>query len=113
MEVKLPDLPSTPATLRDLQQYQQDICVARGWDKASSLETFLLFSEECGELAKAMRNRLALYQEQGKSVDPEELEGEFADVFSYLLELASQFDVDLETAYRDKEIRNRVRKWEG
>lgn len=111
--MQLPDLPSSPATLKALQKYQQDICVARGWDKATSLETFLLFTEEVGELAKAIRNRLDLYQEKGKSVPKEELEGEFADVFSYLMELANHFSLDLESAYRAKEERNLKRSWEG
>ena len=107
------DLPKIPnqATLAQLQQYQTDICKARGWDQTSSLETFLLFTEEVGELAKAIRNRLALYVEEGKAQQAEELSEEFADVFSYLMELANQFDIDLETAYRKKEAKNMSRKW--
>ncbi|MEL6649627.1 MAG: RS21-C6 protein [Bacteroidota bacterium] len=108
----LPPLPVQPASLPELQQYQADICKARGWDKATTLETFLLFSEEFGELAKAIRNRLALYQEKGKAPQSEELEGEFADVFSYLMELANHFNLDLESAYRAKELKNAQRDWD-
>ena len=97
--------------LQDLQQYQQDICAERGWDKTSDLETFLLFSEEIGELAKAIRNRRKLYQESGKNISDNQLEDEFADVFSYLLELANRFEIDLEAAYRRKEKKNRDRNW--
>ena len=88
------------------------MCKARGWDKASTLETFLLFSEEFGELAKAIRNRLALYQEKDKVIESAELEGEFADVFSYLMELANHFKIDLETVYRAKEEINAKRTWD-
>jgi NTP pyrophosphatase (non-canonical NTP hydrolase) len=109
--MKLPQVPPAPARLQDLQQYQEDICVARGWDKASSLETFLLFTEEVGELAKAIRHQLDLYVEKGKTADPEELRGEFADVFSYLMEMANKFGIDLEEAYRAKELRNAQRDW--
>ncbi|MEL7533341.1 MAG: MazG nucleotide pyrophosphohydrolase domain-containing protein [Bacteroidota bacterium] len=110
-DLSLPPLPASPATLAQLQQYQDEMCKARGWDKASTLETFLLFSEEFGELAKAIRNRLALYQEKDKTLKSEELEGEFADVLSYLMELANHFDIDLETVYRTKEEINAKRSW--
>ncbi|MFK7920588.1 MAG: MazG nucleotide pyrophosphohydrolase domain-containing protein [Bacteroidia bacterium] len=108
----LPALPQSPTSLKQLQQYQADICKARGWDKASTLETFLLFSEEFGELAKAIRNRLALYQEKNKEIDATELEGEFADVLSYLMELANHFQIDLESVYRTKEEVNAKRTWD-
>lgn len=99
--------PSLPA----LQAYQHKTCKERGWDKTSDLETFLLFAEEVGELAKAIRKRRKLYIEEGKSHKKDGIEGEFADVFSYLLELANRFDVDLEKAYREKEEINANREW--
>lgn len=103
-----PDYPTLP----HLQLYQKQVCEERGWDKTSDLETFLLFTEEVGELAKGIRNRMALYIEKGKSLNPDELEGEFADVLSYLMELANRFDVDIETAYRKKEAKNAQREWD-
>ncbi|MEM7367468.1 MAG: MazG nucleotide pyrophosphohydrolase domain-containing protein [Bacteroidota bacterium] len=103
----LPDRP----TLADLQSYQAAICKERGWDQTSDLEAFLLFTEEIGELAKAIRNRRELYQEQGKSPKSGELEGEFADVLSYLMELANRFGIDLEQVYRAKEEVNAGREW--
>lgn len=112
---KLPraDWPSIPTddSLTVLQAYQQFICEARGWDQASDLQTFLLFTEEVGELAKGIRKRINLYQEQGAKVSKDDLPGEFADVLSYLLELANRFDVDLFRAYIEKEEINRQRDW--
>lgn len=105
------EIPTHP-TLSELQSYQGKICKERGWDQTSNLETFLLFTEEVGELAKGIRNRLSLYVEKGKNIDSEELEGEFADVLSYLMELANRFDVDLESAYRKKEATNSQREWD-
>lgn len=107
-------LPTIPehATLTELQQYQADICKARGWDQTTDLETFLLFSEEVGELAKAIRNQRKLYQESEKEPKHENLAEEFADVMSYLMELANRFDVNLEAAYSAKERKNANRKWE-
>jgi len=105
------DLPDTTYTLSELQAYQAAICKKRGWDKTSDLETFLLFSEEIGELAKAIRKRRNLYTELGKSSEKDGIEGEFADVLSYLMELANRFEVDLAKAYRNKEAINADREW--
>lgn len=99
------------ASLRDLQTYQQEICKVRGWDKAAPTETFLLFSEEVGELAKALRNKLNLFTEKGKNQTDEALELEFADVFSYLMELANHFDIDLESSFVKKMKINAQRDW--
>jgi NTP pyrophosphatase (non-canonical NTP hydrolase) len=107
--MRLPTIPQNP-TLTQLQTYQDEICQARGWDKTTDLEAFLLFSEEFGELAKAIRKAKNLYQEEGKNTHPD-LEGEFADVLSYLMELANRFNVNLEAAYRKKEAINAGRNW--
>ncbi|RMG22156.1 MAG: RS21-C6 protein [Bacteroidetes bacterium] len=102
------------ASLAELQKYMASVCRERGWDQTSELESFLLLMEEVGELAKAMRAARALLIEEGKpsGKDPKaELESEFADVLSYLLELANKFDIDLEEAFRKKERRNAQRNW--
>ena len=103
-------LPLNP-TLPEYQRYMDEICKERGWTKDSYAEKFLLFTEEVGELAKAMRKTQGLYQEQAKpgSLD---LAEEFSDVFSYLLDLANYFQIDLEQAFREKEQINSTRNWE-
>ncbi|MFL5705688.1 MAG: MazG nucleotide pyrophosphohydrolase domain-containing protein [Ktedonobacteraceae bacterium] len=98
-------------TLNDLQRYLALVCQERGWTKDSPSEKFVLFIEEVGELAKAMRKAAGLYEEQTKQRDMS-LEEEFADVLSYLLDLANCFQVDLEKAFRAKEQINQSRKWE-
>src|SRR5579884_2908909 len=95
------NLPAHP-TLPQLQQYLDETCKERGWTKDSYAEKFLLFTEEVGELAKAIRKTQGLYQEKAKEKRVE-LEEEFADVLSYLLDLANYFQVDLERAFREKE----------
>lgn len=102
------------ATLGDYQQYIKTVCEERGWDKTDTLQTWLLLTEEIGELAKAIRDTNGLFQEAEK--DKKEavranLEGEFADVLSYVFDLANQLDVDLEKAFRDKEAINAKRVW--
>lgn len=104
------DLKDNP-TLRDLQGYVSAVCQERGWTKDSPSEKFVLFIEEVGELAKAMRKAAGLYEERAKRRDIA-LEEEFADVLSYLLDLANCFQVDLEDAFRAKERVNQSRTWE-
>lgn len=103
-------IPENP-TLKDLQRYVAENCQERGWTKDSPSEKFVLFIEEVGELAKAMRNAAGIYIEPAKQRDMP-LEEEFADVFSYLLDLANCFQVDLEQAFRAKEKINQSRTWE-
>lgn len=98
-------------TLKDLQQYLAAVCLERGWTKDSPSEKFLLFVEEVGELAKAMRKAAGLYEERAKQRDAS-LEEEFADVLSYLLDLANCFQIDLEQVFRAKEEINQSRVWE-
>ncbi|MFL5664865.1 MAG: MazG nucleotide pyrophosphohydrolase domain-containing protein [Ktedonobacteraceae bacterium] len=103
-------LPEHP-TLPQLQIYIDEVCQERGWTKDTYAEKFLLFSEEVGELAKAIRQSRGLYDEQAKPPKVA-LEEEFADVLSYLLDLANCFQVDLEKAFREKEQLNQTREWE-
>ena len=98
-------------TLSDLQRYVAEICQERGWTKDTPPEKFMLFVEEVGELAKAMRKAAGLYDEPAKSRTGS-LEEEFADVLSYLLDLANCYQVDLEDAFRAKDQVNQSRTWE-
>ena len=98
-------------TLKDLQMYVADVCNERGWTKDSPAEKFVLFIEEVGELAKAMRKTAGLYEEQAKKNNLS-LEEEFADVLSYILDLANAYQIDLEQAFRAKEAVNSSRKWD-
>ncbi|HRK27911.1 MAG TPA: MazG nucleotide pyrophosphohydrolase domain-containing protein [Chitinophagales bacterium] len=108
----MPHLAPNP-TLAQLQQFIKELCAEKGWDKNSHLEIFLLFSEEIGELAKAIRKHTQLYTETNATQpDKFELEEEFADVLNYLLDLANFFNVDLEEAFRKKNRLNQQRTWE-
>ena len=42
-------------SLTELQEHLDKTCRENGWDKNSVTQVFLLFSEEIGELAKAIR----------------------------------------------------------
>ena len=103
-------------TLPAVQEHVKQVCEALEWDKLSNEKTFLMFIEEVGELAKAMRKIDKLALEKNKPVDSDEalqhnLKEEFADVLNYLLDLANRYGVDLETSYRMKMEDNLQRKW--
>lgn len=123
MESSLPDLPAS-ATLREWQTYVAQTVLARGWNQASDLEVFLLFSEEVGEFAKAFRRYRQLFVERIEEDRPASMDlplqaetqnnlaEELADIQSYLLDLAERLGIDLEQALVAKEKRNRLRSWE-
>ena len=76
--------------IHDFQRRIEEIYYAR--DSARGLAgTHMWFCEEVGELTRALR--------RGQR---EELEGEFADVFAWLVSLASIAGVDVEAAARKK-----------
>lgn len=102
-------LPEKP-TLADFQRYVREMCCERGFDSNTHEQKMLLFIEEVGELAKAMRKHAHLFTDAAKA-DKFVLEEEFADVFIYLLDIANGFEVDLEKAFREKEALNAKRTW--
>jgi NTP pyrophosphatase (non-canonical NTP hydrolase) len=105
-------------TLREMQARIKQVCEERGWDRNSHLEIFLLFTEEIGELANAIRKVTLLHAQEAALTEEEmfnnkkQMEDEFADVLNYLLDLANFFDVDLQNAFWDKDKKNSLREWQ-
>lgn len=97
-------------TLADIQSHLNAVCKESGWDKNSPTEVFLLFMEEVGELAKAIRKELG-FKGEARPEKRDNLEEEFADSFNYFLELANRFEIDLESVYRKKQEINKSRVW--
>ncbi len=98
-------------TLKDFQSYVAQMVKERGFDKETVPEIFMLFLEECGEMAKAARKTQAHIKSDSSSRD-HRLDHEVADVFIYLLDICNQYGIDLEQAFRDKEEHNRSRRWQ-
>jgi NTP pyrophosphatase (non-canonical NTP hydrolase) len=96
-------------TLADLQKYVKDMVIERGFDKETVPEIFMLFMEECGELAKAARKTTMVKSAQDSK--EHSLAHEAADVLMYLLDICNHHGVDLEQAFRDKEEINKQRTW--
>ncbi len=108
----MPELPRN-TSLTDAQKWVEDMCKERGFDKNPPLEIFLRFTEEVGELAKAIRKVSGMRVEGAHTQEEKqkELRGEFADVAQYLFDLANTFGVNLEDAIREKEEINKKRTW--
>ena len=97
-------------TLHDFQDYVADLVKERGFEKENVSELFMLFLEECGEMAKAARK--AQKMRTDKNSEQFHLDHEAADVFIYLLDICNHFGVNLEKAFREKEEINKKRTWE-
>ena len=68
-----------------------ELCRLKGWNNNSIENVWLLFTEEIGELASAIRRNSNMYcdNKQVKVVD------ELGDVFSYLFQIAFILQIDL------------------
>ena len=96
-------------TLADFQQYVREMVEERGFKKETIAEMFLLFQEECGELAKAVRKSSGLHTDPNSQSFM--IGEELADILMYLLDISNHFDIDLEDAFRRKEEMNKKRVW--
>lgn len=70
------------------------ICRQMGWDRAPIHKVWLLFTEEIGELASAIRQSQGIYRKSGGKSD--DVANEMGDVFSYLFQIAYMMNVDLD-----------------
>jgi NTP pyrophosphatase (non-canonical NTP hydrolase) len=100
-------LPAHP-TLADYHGLIRGLVVRRGYDKETVPEVFTLLVEEVGELAKAIRR--ANGQKIGAHSKQHEVAEEAADVFWLLIDICNRLGIDLEQAFRDKEIINHKRE---
>jgi NTP pyrophosphatase (non-canonical NTP hydrolase) len=98
-------------TLADLQTYIETVCRERGWDKRPITEKMLFLTEEVGEVARAIRKELQIAQVEPKPATPEHLGEELVDVLNYVLDIANEYDIDMEAAFRAKWSKNASRTW--
>jgi NTP pyrophosphatase (non-canonical NTP hydrolase) len=103
-------LPKNP-TLADLQRYVVDMEKQRGFAKNNEdpLRIALLLGEEVGELFKAIRKRERITVARDSEVS--EVAHELADILNFVAAIANRYGVDLETAFREKEEKNKKRMW--
>lgn len=102
------DMPQT-LTLQNFQQFIADEGQERGWDKRPVQDKMLLMTEEVGEVAKALRKELKMGAEKPENTD--HLAEELVDVMNYIADIANDFDIDLDQAFRAKWQKNATRTW--
>lgn len=95
------------ASLADYQDLIRQLAVERGFDGETVSEVFGLLVEEVGELAKAIRKHNG--QKVGAHSKIHDVSEEAADVFWLLIDLCNRLDIDLEQAFKAKEIKNTKR----
>ncbi len=106
----MPELKNNP-TLADFQKYVSELETERGFSDQTIIDKCLLLGEEVGELFKAVRKT------EGLSVDSNstftEVSDELTDILIYLCAIANRKGIDLESAFRTKEEKNKKRIWKS
>lgn len=85
--------------MNQYKEYTRELCRIKGWDTVPVDTVWLLFTEEVGELASAIRQRQKKFQKFGRHKD--NVQTEMGDVFSYLFQLAVLLNVDLDQMWID------------
>ncbi len=99
-------------TLADIQQYVRNMEVERGFADGHISQNCLFLVEEVGELIKSIRkSHLGLRNDSAKQYD-ENAADEIADILIFLAAIANRLNIDLETAFREKEEVNKQRTWQ-
>jgi NTP pyrophosphatase (non-canonical NTP hydrolase) len=89
--------------MNQYRDWTRDLCRFKGWDNIPVDTVWLLFTEEIGELASAIRQRQKTFSKFAHRRD--EVQNEMGDVFSYLFQLAAILDIDLDKMWADHMIK--------
>ncbi|MBE6867081.1 MAG: nucleotide pyrophosphohydrolase [Ruminococcaceae bacterium] len=98
-------------SLKQLQDYVEDMVNIRGFADETPQDCLLLLTEELGELAKEVRKNHTHIKNDTAKNNKSDLNGEIGDVLMMLLALCRTLDVDLLQAFREKELINCGRNW--
>lgn len=100
--------------MADYQRYIHQLEALHGWLDVDLVHSCFLMGEEVGELFKAVRKHLRYFEEhdpQGEGASRQEIAHELVDVLNYLLAIANRLNIDLEGAFRHKNLINQGRTW--
>lgn len=106
----MPNLNEKP-TLKNLQNYVTELEKERGFAHQTIIDKCLLLGEEVGELFKAVRKSEGLAIDSNSTFT--EIGDELTDIFIYLCAIANRKGIDLESAFRKKEEKNKQRVWKS
>ncbi len=98
------------SSVAEIQQYVKEMKKARKFDTVTIEREMMLFLEELGELAKAIRKNTNGHLDIAKKYD-DNVEEELADCFIYLLSIANMNHVDIFKAFKEKDRNNCQRIW--
>lgn len=87
--------------LNEFKKITHDLCVKKGWHKASIEQVWLYLTEEIGELAGSIRRSKNQFKDEKRI----KLEDEMGDVFSYLFQLAGMLDIDLDEMWKKNQVK--------
>lgn len=104
----MPQLSVNPS-LSALQDYVRKLEEERGFTGNTIQQEALLLGEEIGELFKALRKQQKMAIDSKSTVGA--VDEELADVLIYICAIANRLNIDLETAFREKERINEQRIW--
>jgi NTP pyrophosphatase (non-canonical NTP hydrolase) len=104
----MPILQENP-TLSAYQQYVEELEHERGFIDQTVFHKCLLLGEEVGELFKAVRKEEGLRIDLNSKLS--QISYELVDILIYLCAIANRYNIDLETAFREKEEINKARQW--
>ena len=90
-----------PYVLNAYRDMTRDMCYSKGWHTSNVEQVWLLLTEEFGELAGSIRRATNQFYD-GKLT---KIEDELGDVFSYLFQLASMLNVDLDAMWHKNQIK--------
>lgn len=83
-----------------------ELCIQKGWDKSDICLVWLLFMEEIGELASAIRHYKHKFMKRnikkGNGID---VKAEMGDVFNYLFQIAGMLNIDLDEMWNEQMIK--------
>lgn len=96
--------------LDDFQKYVKNMEKDRGFEDQNVLQKCLMMGEEIGELFKAVRKAEGIKIDNDSKVG--KISHEMVDVFIFLCAIANRYDIDLESAFREKELINQKRTWQ-
>lgn len=88
------------------------LCRRKGWDRVPLHTVWLLFTEEVGELASAIRQHTKTFKKTNLVKDRgTDVEMELADVFSYLFQIAGIMNIDLDKMWQRHKAKNLTRNY--
>ena len=98
--------------LNSYKEVTHALCKSKGWDRVPVSSVWLLLTEEIGELASAIRQYTRTYKKGNlRKERGTDIQSEMGDVFSYLFQLASMLNVDLDEMWVKHQQKVRMRNY--